>query len=196
MILTPGTFNEPELSADVVAEYTQGLLSAGSPQTQYMLDAALTAARRDMRWHVAPVVCSEVISMDGHGGNKLRLPTKNVVQIHAITSDGVAIDPVNDVTYSAEVPNLAILKTGVWSNQYSGITITWDHGFTNEQAVDWRSAILSLVSNIFQISTVGRSDSELDSKQIDDVVYRWGAGHELGSIEPILAKYRLLSRWV
>lgn len=196
MIITPGTFEEDELSAAVVQDYTQGQLSAASEQTQYMLDAALSAARRDMRWHVAPVTYGEVVTLDGPGGNKLRLPTKNVVDIHSITSDGVSIDPVSDVSYSADIPNLLVLNTGVWSCKYSGITITWDHGFTNEQAVDWRSAILSLVTNIFQISVVGRSDSELDSKQIDDVTYQWAAAQQLGSIEPTLAKFRLLGRWV
>lgn len=196
MIITPGTFQESELSVDDVQDYTQSQLLAANSQTQSMLDAALAAARRDLRWHVAPVTFGEVIGLDGHGGNKLRLPTKNIVQIHAITNDGMAVDPVADVTYSADVPNVLVLNTGVWSTQYSGITITWDHGFTNEEAVDWRNAILSLVTNIFQISVAGRSFSELESKQIDDVTYGWAATQQLGSIEPTLANFRLLGQWV
>lgn len=195
MIITPGTFEEPELTPAIVAKYTNGQMAADNPGTQYMLNAALAAARNDMRWHVAPVTFGETISLNGRGGNKLWLPTKSVVEIHSITSDGVSID-LSEITYDADIPNRLILNTGTWSHNYSGITITWDHGFTNTQAADWRNAILALVTNIAQISVLGRSDAELESKDIDDIGYRWAATQALGSVEPTLAKYRLLSAWV
>jgi hypothetical protein len=108
-----------------------------------------------------------------------------------------------------ESGNLLILNTGIWSHKPNGVVITWDHGFpedataaaaipgyTGPLATDWRQAVLSLVTNLAQVATVGRSDYELNSKQIDDVVYRWAANPALGSVEPILAKYRLLWKWV
>lgn len=196
MIITPGTFTEPELTPTDVAAYTNGQLLATDPQTQTMLNAALAAARNDMRWGVAPVSMGEVITLNGRGGQKLWLPTKNVVQIHSITSDGVSIDPVAGITRDADIPNRVILNTGTWSCKYSGITVTWDHGFTNAAAADWRNAILALVTNIAQISVLGRSDAELESKDIDDIGYRWAARQALGSVEPTLSKYRLLSAWV
>lgn len=196
MIITPGTFTEPELTPTDVATYTNGQLSASDPQTQTMLNAALAAARNDMRWGVAPVSFGEVITLNGRGGQKLWLPTKNVVTIHSITSDGVSIDPVAGITRDADIPNRVILNAGTWSHSYSGITVTWDHGFTNTQAADWRNAILALVTNIAQISVLGRSDAELESKDIDDIGYRWAATQALGSVEPTLSKYRLLSAWV
>jgi hypothetical protein len=196
VIITPGTFMEPELTPTDVATYTNGQLSATDPETQTMLNAALAAARNDMRWGVAPVSMGEVITLNGRGGCKLWLPTKNVVQIHSITSDGVSIDPVAGITRDADIPNRLILNTGTWSCKYSGITVTWDHGFTNAQAADWRNAILALVTNIAQISVLGRSDAELESKDIDDIGYRWAATRALGSVEPTLSKYRLLSSWV
>lgn len=197
MILTPGTYTEPELTPTDVANYTNGQLSATNPQTQLMLNAALAAARNDIRWHVAPVAMGEVISLNGRGGRKMWLPTKNVVQIHAIT-DAVAgsIDPVAGVVFDADIPNKMILNTQVWCCQFSGVTVSWDHGFTNAQAADWRNAICALVTNIAQISVLGRSDAELAGKDIDDIGYRWAAHQALGSVEPTLAKYRLLSSWV
>jgi hypothetical protein len=162
-----------------------------------------------VRWCVSPVVNGDVITLNGTGTNRLRLPTKQVINLHSITSDGVSLDPVNDVTLDCESDNLLIKNSGVFSNQYNGITVVMDHGFPEDGpaaqsitgstapiAADWRQAILSLVVNISQIVAAGRPDSELASKQIDDVVYAWGASTGLASIENILSKYRLLYRWV
>jgi hypothetical protein len=198
-----------ELAPTDVETYTNGQLAASNPETQRMLNAALTAARRDVYWHVSPISYAATVTINGPGTPYLRLPTKQVIALHSITSDGNPVDPVADVTLDSESGNLLILNTGCWSNAYNGVVITMDHGFpedattaaaitgyTGSIADDWRQAILSLVTNIAQIALVGRSDYELDSKQIDDVVYRWSANPALGAVEPILAKYRLLYKWV
>jgi hypothetical protein len=199
----------PELTPLDVQYYTGGLLSADNPQTQRMLDVALAAARGDVRWYVSPVQYAAVITLNGTGTNKLRLPTKQVINIDSITNDGVALDPDTDVTLDCETPNLLYINSGRWSNQLNGIVITMDHGFpedtaaaalidgyTGEIAADWRQAILALVASVSQIEATGRADAELDTKQIDDVVYRWGAMQGLVAIEPTLARYRLLYKWV
>lgn len=198
-----------ELSPSDVEQFTGGMLSATAPETQRMLDSALAVARRDVRWRVSPVIVDDVVTLNGTGTNRLRLPTKQVITIDAITSDGVSLDPVNDVTLDCESDNLLIKNVGVFSNQYNGVVVTMDHGFpensaaaasivgfTGSTASDWRQAILSLVVNISQIVAAGRPDSELSSKQVDDVVYQWGATQGLASIENILAEYRLLYKWV
>ncbi len=205
-LITAGTYEEPEVSVQDVQDYTNGSLSADDPSTQYMLNAALAAARNDIRWHVAPVTFGETITLNGRGGMKLWLPTKNVVQIHSITDTVSGTMPTSPpgLLFDADVPNKVFLNPTVsgliWCGPgvpgLSGITMLWDHGFTNEQAADWRNAILALVTNIAQISVLGRSDAELSSKEIDDVGYRWAAAQALGSVEPTLAKYRLLSAWV
>jgi hypothetical protein len=198
----------PELAPSDVEQFTGGRLSAAAPETQRMLDAALSTARRDVRWHVSPVA-TDVITLNGTGTNRLRLPTKQVINIDAITNDGVALNPTTDVTLDCETPNLLIKNVGVFSNQYNGVVVTMDHGFpentaaakaitgfTGSTADDWRQAILALVVNISQIVAAGRPDSELESKQIDDVIYAWGATQGLASIENILAHYRILYKWV
>jgi hypothetical protein len=198
-----------ELSPDDVEQYTQGLLSATDSETPRMLNAALAVARSDVRWFVSPVIMGDVVTLNGNGGQLLRLPTKQVINLTSITNDGVALDPVNDVILDSESGNLLILTNGRWSNQYNGVVVTMDHGYpedviaaaaitgyTGPTADDWRQAILALVVNISQIAAIGRPDTELHSKQVADVVYQWGAAESLASIEPILAKYRLLWRWV
>jgi hypothetical protein len=199
----------PELAPSDVEQFTGGRISAASTETQRMLDAALTVARQDVRWLVSPVITGDVITLNGTGDTRLRLPTKQVINIDAITNDGVALDPATDVTLDCETPNLLHINAGRWSNKVNGVVVTMDHGFPESSAAaealsdykgliaaDWRQAILSLVVNISQILDAGRADSELDSKQIDDVVYQWGATQGMASIENILAKYRLLYKWV
>jgi hypothetical protein len=197
----------PELTPTDVEQFTGGRLSATASETQRMLDAALSAARRDVRWFVSPIIYGDVITLNGTGCNRLRLPTKQVIHLDAITNDGVALDPVNDVLLDCESDNLLYKNSGVFSNQVNGITVTMDHGFPEDFseapsgykgliAADWRQAILALVVNISQIVAAGRPDSELASKQVDDVIYAWGATQGLASIENILSHYRLLYKWV
>jgi hypothetical protein len=199
----------PELSTSDVEQYTGGLLAANNSETQRMLDTALSVARRDVRWFVSPIVVGDVVTLNGTGCNRLRLPTKQVIQLDSITNDGVTLDPVNDVTLDCETPNLLYINTGVWSRNVNGVVVTMDHGYPENQAAataiagykgsvaaDWRQAILALVANISQINAAGRADSELASKQVDDVIYQWGDVPGMASIEPVLAKYRLLYKWV
>ena len=151
----------------------------------------------DVRWHVSPVISGDIITLNGSGTNRLRLPTKKVVKINTITNDGVALDPANDVALDPESGNVLYRTSGVWSNQIGGIVINMDHGYTETEAVDWRNAVLESASDLAQIAQAGRPDCELSSKQIDDVMYRWyeklGSG---GDVANILDKYRLLYLWV
>lgn len=183
-----------ELSASDVETYTGGRLPASDPETQRMLDAALTEARHSVGWHVSPVLTAQTITMDGPGGYKLRLPTQKIVTLNSIANDGVDLDLVNDVVQSAQVGWLLVKKTGCWSYKYSGISINMDHGFTEDEASDWRQAILSMVDDMSTVKISGRADGDLSSKQVDDVVYKWG-NEGYTSIETILQKYRLMWGW-
>jgi hypothetical protein len=198
-----------ELTTDDVSQYTNGLLSADSDETQRILDAALRTARNDVRWYVSPVIYGDVIKLNGPGTNRLRLPTKQVINLISVTNDGVELDLTNDVILDPESQNLLIKTSGVFSCQYGGVVVTMDHGFpedaaaaapipgyTGPYASDWRQAILAMCGDISQIATVGRSDCELSSKQIDDVVYRWGLPGGLAAVEPTLSRYRLLWKWI
>ena len=132
-ILTQGTYQEPELSVEDVDDYTNGQLSEDDPATQSMLNAALAAARNDIRWHVAPVAFGEVISLNGHGGIHLWLPTKNVVTIHSITDTISGVMPTSPpgLLYDADLPNKVFLNPSVSGQVWccgpsglSGITVS------------------------------------------------------------------------
>jgi hypothetical protein len=178
-----------ELTATDVETYTGGRLSAGDPETQRMLDAALMAARREVGWHVSPVLAT-TLTLDGPGGRKLILPTLKIVTLTSITNDGDSVD-LTTVTPSAQCGWLLYLTQGSWSWKYSGITIEFDHGFSADEAPDWRQAILTMVNQMVELVVTGRPDADLSSKQVDDITYKWGAAQALPGAAPILDKYQL-----
>jgi len=95
---------------------------------------------------------------------------------------------------SAQVGWLIKLTTGRWSNDWSSIVITLDHGFPPDEAADWREAVLTMIDDFTSIMVTGRPDSDLASKQVDDVVYKWGTVQGLPGAPPILEKYWLPNR--
>lgn len=183
---------QDEITPADVETYTGGRLAASDPETQRMLDAALFAARREVGWHVSPVI-TETMNFDGPGGYKLRLPTMRIVKVDSITNDGNTVD-LTTVTPSAEVGWLLVMTTGCWSTKWAGITITLDHGFTAAEAPDWRQAILTMVNQMVELVVTGRPDADLSSKQVDDITYKWGAAQALPGAAPILEKYQLPTR--
>lgn len=181
-----------DLTTEDVRRYTNNRLDPDDDDTFDMLASALAAARNDVGWHVSPVLTNQTMRRNGHGGCKLRLPTKKIVTLNSITSDGVTIDVNNDVVVDAEVGWLVHKVHGPeWSHKPAGIVVNLDHGFTEKEAADWRRAILSLVDQMSTMVTVGRPDSEMAGKTVDDIDYRWNAEPLLPSVEPILAKYRI-----
>ena len=181
-----------ELTVDDVEWFTGGALAADGDETQRILDAALAAARADVGWHVSPVLTDDVLTVDGPGGTRLRLPTRKIVSVTELVEAGVSLDPLADITVSASVPGL-IVKTGggYWTGAIAGITITLDHGYTEDEAADWRQAVLQMCKEMG--SAAGRSDADLVSKQVDDVVYRWGplAAKAAYTADTVLDRYRL-----
>lgn len=188
-----------ELTADDVEAFTGGRLSADDDETARMLAAALAAARADVGWHVSPVRVDDVITVNGPGGYKLRLPTRKIVALTEVEDNGVVLDipdsgssaTTADVVFDAEVPGLLIRQNGCWSTGYSSVVVTLDHGFTEVEAADWRQAILQTVSDMSAAS--GRSDADLVRKEVDDVVYQWGpiAAQAIYSVDAVLARYRI-----
>lgn len=184
-----------ELTPADVAAYTDGRLDPADAETLRMLNAALVAARREVGWHVSPVKLNDTMVLDGPGYHmhKLRLPTRKIVALHSVVDRGVSLDvsltPTAQVVQAAQVPWLLIRRHGHWSHHYADISVTLDHGFDVDEAADWRQAILSMVDQMVTIIKAGRPDADLQAKQIDDVVYRWGASQALPGAAPILEKY-------
>lgn len=177
-----------EISVNDVEAFTGGRLEATADETRRILEAALAVARNYCGWHVSPVREGETLTLDGRGGSVVFPPTRKIVDLIAVSSDGVEV-PLTDLAVPSEAPWKIVYKTGTWSVEYGGIIITMDHGYTEMEASDWRNAILMMCDQMG--STVGRPDSALLSKQIDDVAYRWMplAEQVLFEVKPVLDSY-------
>jgi hypothetical protein len=192
-----------ELSPADVELYTGGRLSAGDPEVQRILTAALVIARRDVGWHVSPVV-EQTVTLDGPGSRILNLPSRRVISLTGVKEDGVALT-LTDLTWSAGGPpgflerpvSVRKRSSGWWTCDYQAVEVSMVHGYTEEEAADWRQAILQMVDQMATTTAAGRGDADLISKRVDDVTYTWGnpyawqADDALMSVNSILDDVRL-----
>lgn len=190
-----------ELTAADVEAFTKGRLADddGDGEVTRLLNAALAAARRYAGWHVSPVREADEITVDGPGGTRLKLPTKRIISVDSIEEDGETL-ATDTYVLSADVPGLLVRRRGCWTREFSGITVTLDHGYTEDEAADWRQAILTMVDqmSLIPVSGSGRSNLDLTRKRIDDVEYQWSDGKlaaladgVLFSVESLLFEYRI-----
>lgn len=141
-----------ELATTDVVQYTRGRL-ADDAETARLLAAAVGLARRYCGWHVTPVKTDDEVTLDGPGTRLLVLPTLKLVELTAITEDGV--DLAEAVTPSARAPGCLFKQSGGWWTWgYSNIVVTYTHGF--DEAPDWQSAVLSLVDRWSDLPTGGK----------------------------------------
>lgn len=96
-----------------------------------LLAAVSQLVRRFCGWHIAPVRV-ETFVLDGTGGEYLLLPTAHLVNVGAISNDGVSIDPLDAQWTQAGV----VKTTGRWTTKMRGIVITVTHGFTADEVLD------------------------------------------------------------
>lgn len=182
-------------SADVEA-FTRGRLSASDPVVEDILAAALVRARRYVGWAVSPVIEDDQVALDGPGDRRLFLPTTKIVEITSVAENGTVVDPTSYVV-SADIPRMLYRKNGRWTHEYAGIDVTYTHGFTEDEAADWRRAILLMVDRMSREQQSGaRSDDDLVRKKVDDVEYQWvdwgdAASRAITSVESILDQYCL-----
>lgn len=209
-----------ELTPEDVDSYTSGRLAAGDPETARMLSATLSATRREVGWHVSPVLTADVMTVNGPlragsdwggydygsgwgwwggGGmsHKLRLPTQKIVTLESIVENSITLDLSKIIISAQDTWNrnceVLIRHCGHWTHRPAAIVITMDHGYTPDEASDWRQAILSLVDQMAEISILGQPGaSSLVSKSVNDTAYRWSPTPLLPSVSTILDKYRLI----
>lgn len=192
----------PELSAADVEAFTGGRLvdddGSGPPgETTRMLQAALAVARREVGWPVSPVVDVSLV-LDGPGARVLHLPTRRLTELAAVSEDGTVLD-VERLEWS-ESGWVRKLSGGCWTARYRGLSVEMTHGYTEDEAADWRQAILAMVDqmSLVPVGVGGRSAADLTRKKIDDVEHQWSDGKYaaladsvLWSVTHIIDQYRL-----
>lgn len=104
-------------------------------------DVARAAARRFCGWHVTGVIEDDEVTIDGPGSPLLVLPTLRLIELTGVVEDGTALN-VADLHVSAR--GLVRKKSGAWwSGLYGSIVVTMTHGFSDEDAADFNSAVSS-----------------------------------------------------
>ena len=168
-----------ELSVVDVEDFTNGRLRSDDPEVARMLEAALVTARRYCGWVVTPVTADEV-TLDGPGSRILMLPTRKLVTLTSVSERGAPLS-LNSLSATPGGPPgitsrpAAVRKSsgGWWGRDYQSIEVAMTHGYTEEEAADWRYGVLSMVDEMGQIQMSGTSELDIVSKKVDDVTYRW-----------------------
>ena len=163
-----------ELAAADLATFTGGRLSAADANTGTVLAAALAAARRYCGWTVSPVATDVEVTVDGPGGPVLTLPTRNLIEVSAVSENGVDVD-VSTLDISRTKGTVRKYPYGSWTARDGGIAVTMTHGLTEAEAADWRRAVLRL-ADLMSLDTSSsglRDDPALVRKRVDDVEYQW-----------------------
>jgi len=127
------------LDAYALEDFTGGRLPAEDAETVAVLGRALAEVQRWCGWHVTPAR-DDVVTMDGHGGTLLRLPTLSLAAITAVTEDGAEVDPAG-----LQWSRFGMVRKnsgGVWTGRLGGLTIAMTHGYAD--ALDFEAAVLSV----------------------------------------------------
>jgi hypothetical protein len=186
-----------ELTPADVETFTRGRLLASDAVVVDILGAALVRARNYTGWPVSPVAVGDVVTVDGPGDSRLFLPTGKIGSVASVVEDGVTVDSSSYVV-SADIPRMLYREDGCWTTEYAGITVTYTHGFTEEEAADWRRAILLMVDQMSrEQQTGGRTEDALLRKRVDDVEYQWAdwgqsANRAITSVQSMLDQYCLV----
>lgn len=197
-----------ELTAEDVENFTGGRLENdnGLGEVTRMLDAAVRVARRDAGWHVTPVHEGETFTLDGPDSRMLWLPTRKLNTLTSVTENGTLLDltkltwsPGGDVGVLERPAVIRKKSGGWWSSDYQSIVVEMDHGYTEDEAVDWRRAVLTMVDQMSLVPVAGGgfSGAALKTKRVDDVSYTWDnsyvmmAENMLYSVDYVFSDYRL-----
>lgn len=176
-----------EPSVADVERYTSGRLAASNAETQRLLSAGLTAARRFCGWHVTLAENYEV-TLDGPGSTLLVLPTLKLVKLSGVVDDGLTLNVDTDLRVSAR--GLVSKRSGArWSRHFGAIKVTMDHGF--DEAEDFNSAVLSFVDRSSFAATGGRPNQVGPFRYDPEVM---AAASAFNAVErSLLEQYRLES---
>lgn len=195
-----------ELTSTDVSDFTDGRLNEDDEEVKRMLEAALLVARRECGWHVSPVIEGDVVTLDGPDSRVLWIPTMKLVTLNSVEENDTSINVADVRASTGDTPmrpaRVALRKRSksFWTDEYGWIVVDMDHGFTEDEADDWRQAILSMVDQMSLLpvqSATGSSDFGVAGKRIDDVQMTWSnpyavmAEEVMFSASSIICRYRL-----
>lgn len=120
----------------------------------FWLKAAHGAVRRFCGWHVAPLI-EETLILDGSGGRDVLLPSLRVVELLAVTNDGV------NVTAGVDTSRAGILRltTGTWTDRLGRVSVTLRHGYDLDEVPEVAAVIAGVAKRGPNAGRVEASES-------------------------------------
>ncbi|MCK0174800.1 hypothetical protein [Mycolicibacterium sp. F2034L] len=159
-------------------------MAAPTPPTSQ--DVALSAARSFCGWHVTPEREDEAVVFDGPGARLLALPTLRLVELTAVSEDGVELD-LADLEVSAR--GLVRKRNGGWwSGRFGAIVVTMTHGYDEADAAGFTAAVASFAER----HAAGDKPRVIGPVQWDSVAMADGSAFTVVE-RSLLEKYRLES---
>jgi len=168
---------DQELAPQDLSTYTRGRLAPDDPNTVSVLARALQQVRNYCKWPVCPVIDNDVVKLDGPGqwggygvgvgsvygssyhtgtlthrrvgSGTLFLPTKRLQGITSIVEDGVALD-LSTIQWS-EAGFVQKQNMQPWSSNLGAIEVTYTHGWSVDEAQDWRQIVLAVADRMSMV---------------------------------------------
>jgi hypothetical protein len=129
-------------TADDLAAYSKGLISAEDPRAFAFLAGATEAIRRLAGWNIAPAT-DVTVTLDG-GGSVLYLPSLKVNSVSIITANGIPYAPA-DYEWSRRTGNVRLKGGYAWPDVWGSLVVTFNSGYA-EVPADLKQIVLQVAS--------------------------------------------------
>ena len=171
------------VTVDELEAFTSGRLSAAADESQRLLDAAYDIARGYCGWPVT-LTTDEQVELTGGWQRILSLPTMNLLDVTAVTEDGVVLD-VADLDWSRTG---RLWKRAAYARWAGRVLVTMTHGYASTPGFD--QAVLKIAA---AESSTTRDDPSMLEKQVGSVRYRW-SDQQVETVTGgyLLSRYRIL----
>jgi hypothetical protein len=90
------------------------------------------------------------------GGDTLYLPTKHLLTVQSVVEDGNPLVPLVDYVWSSETGAVRKTNGQPWTANWAsggalGLQVSFQHGYTAEQAADWRRIVLAVADRMSMV---------------------------------------------
>ncbi len=160
---------EPLISADALDE-----LLGGQGVTEAYVNGVSAAIRAYCGWHVTPVA-TETLTVDGHGGTILDLPTLHLVSVSEVRVQGAVVPGVEWSTDGT--------LRGSWPDVWRSIEVDVIHGF--DDATDLVGVAVDVLARAVNSELGGR----------DEQIGPFSIGASQGGFALFAHEYAILDRY-
>lgn len=134
---------QPFATPQQLEAMTKGAIPASHPSAEDLLNGASRAIRRRCGWHIGPEV-TEVLTVDGSGGELLQLPTMHLRDVVSVAERGRG-DVRGDLVEWSQTGTLRAPR-GRWTDRFRGVRAHVTHGYALEDLADLTQIVLQVTA--------------------------------------------------